>query len=201
MIIEKQSLLGAGVRLEPLSFKHQDGLVTIVRKGDLWKKKETLIPHPEKMQTYIKDAINAYRRREELVFAIIDTTTQQIAGCSRFRRINVAHKKAIIGPTFIGVDFQRTHVNTETKYLMLAHAFETWRLNRIELICDVLNIPSRNAIKRIGAKEEGIIRNHLIMPDGRIRDSVLHSIILEDWPQVKAKLEDKRQQYNYLMSA
>jgi len=201
MIIEKQNLVGAGVTLEPLSFKHLSGMYDVVKMGDLWKMKETAIPPPDKLDTFILNANNAFLSGEELIFAIIDTTTHRVAGSTRFRNISLAHKKAVIGPTIIGTDFQRTHVNTETKYLMLNHAFEVWRLNRIELICDILNTRSRNAITRLGAKEEGSIRNDQIMPDGRIRDSVLHSIIQDDWADVKYNLEEKRERYNYLLSA
>jgi len=200
--VEKQNILGAGVMLEPLSQKHLQGLRKVVIENDLWKMKETIIPHPNSLNDYYSASEIAFQKGEELVFAIIDTNTQSIAGCTRFRNINTLHRKAIIGPTFIGSDFQRTHVNTETKYLMLNHAFETWSLNRIELICDVLNVCSRNAITRLGAVEEGIIRNDQVMPDGRIRDSVLHSIIKDDWSHIKNRLEIKKEAFNYhLLSA
>jgi len=201
MIVEKRSIIGACVTLEPLSNRHLNGLSNVLQKGDLWKMEETVIPHPDKLNAFLLDANTAFLKGEELVFAIIDTTKHRIAGCTRFRSISIAHKKAVIGPTFIGIDFQRTHVNTEAKYLMLCHAFETWQLNRIELICDVLNIRSRNAIKRLGAKEEGIIRNDQIMPNGRVRDSVIHSIIQDDWPNVKIALEETAKQYSVLLSA
>lgn len=201
MIIEKKPLNGAGVKLEPLSVSHLNDLSAVIQKGELWKMQETVIPGPNELETFLIAAETSFLKGEALVFAIIDTTTHRIAGSTRFREINIVHKKAIIGPTFLGMDFQRSHVNTEAKYLMLNHAFEVWGLNRIELFCDVLNIHSRNAIKRLGAREEGIIRNDLIMPNGRIRDSVMHSIIREDWPYVKASLEEKREKYNYLLSA
>jgi len=201
MIIEKKNLIGIGVRLEPLSTSHINGLSTIIRNNSLWKMKETVIPHSNKLGDFLFEAETGFLRGESLVFAIIDTTTQRVAGCTRFRNISVAHKKAVIGPTFIGVDFQRTHVNTEAKYLMLNHAFEVWRFNRIELICDVLNVRSRNAIIRLGAIEEGIIRSDQVMPDGRIRDSALHSIIREGWLKVKSGLEEKREKHYLLLSA
>lgn len=201
MTLQIKTFNGNGVILEPFSSCHLTGLSSVIRKCEMWKIQETIIPRPEEIKTYLQQAEEGFRRSEEIVYVIIDTTNHQIAGCTRFRNINFKDKKAVIGPTFIGVDFQRSHVNTEAKYLMLHHAFETWNLNRVELYCDVLNIRSRKAIKRLGAKEEGIIRNDKVMPNGRIRDSVMHSIISEDWLEVKSNLELLREQYNFLLSA
>ena len=110
---------------------------------------------------------------------------------TRFRCIEIAHRRVEIGATFIARSWQRTHINTEAKYLMLRHAFEQWRCNRVEFMTDVLNTRSRNAISRLGAREEGILRSHMVMRDGRIRDSVLFSITGQEWPQVRRSLEQK----------
>ena len=201
IILEWTKLSGIGVTLEPISYAHLSGLSAVIRKSEMWKIKETIIPHPDELEDYLLQAQEGYSKSEEMVYVIIDTTTHQVAGSTRFRNININHKKAIVGPTFIGVDFQRSHVNTEAKYIMLNHAFENWHLNRVELYCDVLNIRSRNAIKRLGAREEGIIRNDQVMPDGRVRNSVMHSIISEDWPEVEKSLEASREQFDFLLSA
>jgi N-acetyltransferase len=128
---------------------------------------------------------------EGLAFAIIDKGTHKIAGSTRFMKANLPNKRAEIGFTFLGKSWQKTRINTEAKLLMLSHAFETMGLNRIELLTDYLNTRSRNAILRLGAKEEGILRNHMVMPDGRVRDSVIYSIINHEWAGVKQHLNFK----------
>lgn len=191
MEIRKLALDGVGVRLEPMAASHLSGLGEAIADGELWKIPLTLIPHPAELPAFLAAAESAYHRKEELAFATIDKTDNRIAGGTRFRYINVQHRRVEIGITFIAESKQRTHINTEAKYLMLAHAFESWRCNRVELIADVLNVRSRNAIARIGATEEGILRNHMIMGDGRVRHSVMFSITAEEWPRVKRALELK----------
>ena len=114
-----------------------------------------------------------------------------VAGSTRFMAINRDHRRVEIGFTFLAQRWQRSYVNTEAKYLMLRHAFEEWECNRVEFITDVLNTKSREAILRLGAKEEGVLRKHMIMRDGRVRDSVLYSVIRSDWPHVRSALEAK----------
>jgi RimJ/RimL family protein N-acetyltransferase len=128
---------------------------------------------------------------EGLAFATIDKATNKVVGSTRFMKANLANKRVEIGFTFLGTSWQKTHINTEAKLLMLTHAFETMALNRVELLTDFLNTTSRNAILRLGAKEEGILRNHMIMPDGRVRDSVIYSIISNEWAGVKQHLNAK----------
>ena len=123
--------------------------------------------------------------------AIIDKISQKIAGSTRYMKANLANTRLEIGFTFLGKSWQRTAINTEAKYLLLKHAFECLTLNRVELITDYLNTPSRNAILRLGAKEEGILRSHMVTPNGRIRDSVLYSIVKHEWLGVKEHLEAK----------
>ena len=127
----------------------------------------------------------------ELAFATIDRATGEVVGSTRFRNIAAAERRVEIGFTFIARSWQRTHVNTEAKYLMLRHAFDTWRVNRVELVTDVLNAASRAAIARIGAREEGVLRAHMIMPGGRVRDSVISSIIAPEWPRVRDALQQR----------
>jgi RimJ/RimL family protein N-acetyltransferase len=127
----------------------------------------------------------------ELAFATIDKASGRIAGSTRFRNIELPHRRVEIGFTFLARSFQRTHVNTEAKLLMLRHAFEVWGVNRVELLTDFLNDKSRAAIARIGAKQEGILRSHMVMRDGRIRDSVIFGITAGEWPEVRASLAQK----------
>jgi RimJ/RimL family protein N-acetyltransferase/uncharacterized protein YndB with AHSA1/START domain len=149
------------------------------------------VPHPSELDGFFADADAAFLAGRELAFATVDKASGLVAGSTRFRNMEAAHKRVEIGFTFLGKSWQRTHINTEAKFLMLRHAFETLQLNRVELLTDVLNTDSRNAIARIGAQEEGILRRHMVMRAGRVRDSAISSITREDWPAVKAALETK----------
>jgi N-acetyltransferase len=126
-----------------------------------------------------------------LPFVTVETASGREAGLTRFMNIDCVHRRTEIGGTIIAPEWQRTFVNTEAKYLMLKHAFEEWGCIRVEFKTDSLNERSRNAILRIGAKEEGLFRNHMIMPDGRVRHSVYYSIVNSEWPAVKQRLEAK----------
>ena len=149
------------------------------------------MPHPDAIDTFFANAQIALENSEGMAFAIIDKATQKIAGSTRFMKANLPNKRVEIGFTFLGKSWQKTQINTEAKLLMLTHAFETMELNRVELLTDYLNTASRNAILRLGAKDEGILRNHMVMPDGRVRDSVIYSIIKNEWPGVKQHLNFK----------
>jgi N-acetyltransferase len=191
MLIEKVTLRGKRVALEPLTRAHLPALVAAIQDGELWKIPVTLVPHPDALETFLAVADERYALRQEVAFATIDLASGQVVGSTRFMKIDSAHRRVEIGFTFIAASWQRSHVNTEAKYLMLRHAFEVWSCVRVELITDVLNSRSRQAILRVGATQEGVMRKHMIMRDGRNRDSVLHSVIDADWPRVKADLEAK----------
>lgn len=189
--LEKVRLDGARVALEPLGQQHLEGLASAVEDGRLWEIPVTFVPHPQDLAAFVEQAEAAFRDGREHAFAIIDKASGKIAGSTRFRCIDFGHQRAEIGFTFLGQSWQRSHINTEAKYLMLKHAFESWDLNRVELLTDVLNSKSRAAIARIGAKEEGILRNHMVMRDGRLRDSVIFSIVKAEWPEVAVRLAQK----------
>ena len=191
MELQKVVLEAHNVRLEPLSADHSRGLAEAIRDGELWTLGVTLVPHPNDLEAFLLAADKAFAAGKELAFAIIDKASGAIAGSTRFRCIDPAHKRAEIGFTFLGSSWQRTRVNTAAKYLLLEHAFETWGLNRVELLTDALNAKSRAAIARLGAREEGVLRSHMIMRDGRIRDSVCFSLVREEWPSAKQALESK----------
>lgn len=140
---------------------------------------------------FLRHAEARYAAQLERAFATIDLATGAVVGSTRFMAINRDHRRVEIGFTFLAQRWQRSHANTEAKYLMLRHAFDEWECNRVELITDALNAKSRQAILRLGAKEEGVMRNHMVMRDGRVRDSVLYSIIRAEWPQVRSGLEAK----------
>lgn len=190
-MLEKIRLDGARVALEHLGRQHLAGLAEAIKDGRLWEIPVTFVPHPQDLATFVAQADAAFDDGREQAFAIIDKASGKIAGSTRFRCIDLGHQRAEIGFTFLGQSWQGTHVNTEAKYLMLKYAFENWGLNRVELLTDVLNARSRKAIARIGASEEGILRNHMVMRDGRIRDSAVYSIIRAEWPAVSALLARK----------
>jgi RimJ/RimL family protein N-acetyltransferase len=184
-------LEGRHVRLVPLSPVHEEPLVAAAADGELWNSAFTLVPTRDTMAAYIAAALEAQARGQELPFVIIRKSSGEdhVVGSTRFYLIDRENRHLEIGYTWLAASAQRTAVNTEAKLLLLTHAFESLRCIRVALITDVLNQQSRTAILRLGAKQEGILRNHLIMPDGRYRDSVYFSIVEAEWPQVKAGLE------------
>jgi RimJ/RimL family protein N-acetyltransferase len=191
MGLEKITLEGKYVRLEPMAPGHHDGLCEAVSDGELWNLEVTLVPHPRDMRTFMSTAEEGFASGRELPFVIIDKTSQRVAGSTRFLNIEMPHKNAEIGYTFLGQSWQRTAANTESKLLLLQHAFDGWGMNRVQFLTDVRNERSRNAILRLGAKEEGVLRSHMIMRGGRVRDSILFSIISEEWPEVEKNLRKK----------
>lgn len=194
MILDKITLEGKRVRLEPLVEKHHDGLCKAISDGELWKLFVTLAPPVEEIPSFIEQAEKDHQTGLSLAFATIDKQTNQVAGSTRFMKASWSNKRIEIGYTFLGQSWHRTGVNIEAKLLMLTYAFETLDLNRVELLTDYFNKSSRNAILGLGAKEEGILRNHMIMPDGRVRDSVIYSIIKNEWPGVKQHLNNRLMQ-------
>lgn len=191
MKFEWTTLEGKLVRLEPLSQHHRDELCIAISDGELWNLYVTLVPHPNNITQFFEQAQDEYEAGEGLCFAIIDKFNNKVVGSTRFMRANTLHKRVEIGFTFLGKSSQKTRINTEAKYLLLSHAFEALDMNRVELITDYLNSTSRNAILRLGAKEEGIMRNHMVMPNGRVRESVLYSVVKHEWPGVKQHLAAK----------
>jgi RimJ/RimL family protein N-acetyltransferase len=184
-------LEGQHVRLEPLTRDHAESLVAAAGDGELWNSDVTVVPSPQSIHSYMEAALLGLQRGSELPFAIVRKATGVVVGTTRFYEIQPADRRAAIGYTWLATSAQRTPINTEAKLLLLQHAFDDWGCVRVEFITDVLNQQSRAAILRLGAKQEGILRNHMIMPSGRIRDSVFFSVIAEEWPDVKAKLEAK----------
>ena len=191
MSFDKVTLEGSHVRLEPLSEHHRSELIEAIADGELWNLFVTLVPRIEGIDEFVENAINAQLSADGLAFATIDKASNRVVGSTRFMKASLPNRRVEIGFTFIAKSFQKTQINTEAKLLMLAHAFETLRLNRVEFLTDYLNSASRNAIVRLGAKEEGILRNHMVMPDGRVRDSVLFSITNNEWPGIKQNLSYK----------
>lgn len=190
MVVEPVTLEGAHVRLEPLSWNHYQPLCEAGSDPDIWRYTTSAGYTPEEMRKYVETALKWQAEGHALPFATIEKSSGRVAGSTRYGNIDKAHHRVEIGWTWINPKWQRTFVNTEAKYLMLRHAFETLGCIRVELKTDVLNERSRAAILRLGAKQEGIFRKHMII-NGRVRDSVYFSIVDDEWPQVKAALEEK----------
>lgn len=188
MTFEAKTLEGQYVRLEPLAEKHREGLCAAIRDGELWNLHVTLVPHPNDIGSFFDYAQTLFETGDGITYATLDKSTNTVAGSTRFMKANLANKRAEIGFTFLGKSWQQSRINTEAKLLMLTHAFEDMGLNRVEFLTDYLNSRSRNAILRLGAKEEGLLRNHMIMPNGRVRDSVLFSIVKNEWAGVQQHL-------------
>jgi len=177
--------------LSPLTMAHAEPLVAAASDGELWNTTVTIIPDSAGVTSYIEAALTGQSLGKELPFVIINKSSNQVVGTTRFYEIRPNDRAAAIGYTWLARSAQRTPINTEAKLLLLTHAFETWQCMRVELITDVLNEQSRAAILRLGAKQEGILRKHLILPSGRVRDSVVFSIIDSEWPEVKLRLLTK----------
>lgn len=186
-------LEGRHVRLEPLSPAHAESLIAAAGDGELWNSNVTVVPTRDTMAAYIGAALEAQSRGDELPFAIVRKSSgeDRVVGSTRFYSIDRESRRLEIGYTWLAASAQRTPVNTEAKLLLLTHAFEGLGCIRVALITDALNRQSQAAILRLGAKQEGVLRNHMIMPGGRYRDSVCFSIIEAEWPEVKAQLEAK----------
>jgi len=187
-MIKPLTLEGNYVRLEPLSFAHQEALLEAASDGELWTLPYTIVPGKETIVEYIGNALRGQEQGREQPFTIVDRKRDAIVGSTRYTEIDAANRKLEIGYTWLAQSAQRTPINTEAKYLLLRHAFEDLHCVRVELVTDVLNQRSQAAILRIGARREGILRNHMIMPNGRVRDSVCFSIIDSEWAVVKEGL-------------
>lgn len=189
MKLSPVNLVGHKVKLIPIEEKHLNGLAECVRDGDLWRLHVTTAPNPKHLDHFYKQARRSDSTGSSLTYTIVSNKSQEVIGSTRLFNYNDCDKKVEIGHTFLAKSSQKTGVNTECKYLLLEHAFETIKLNRVEFLTDYLNFNSRRAILRIGAKEEGILRNHKVMPDGRVRDSVIYSVIRNEWNGIKIHLK------------
>jgi len=190
-IVTPVTLEGSAVRLEPIRREHAE-IFWNVAKGaldDIFQWFPYRMQTREDFQHLVEKIFFEQERGESVAFATVELGSGQVIGSTRFMNIDRVNRRVEIGSTWIAPAWQRTAINTEAKYLMLRHAFEVWQCLRVELKTDALNQRSRNAILRIGAKEEGILRRHLITWTGRVRDSVYFSILDTEWPKVKADLE------------
>lgn len=178
-----------GIRLEPLDRSHADGLETAVADGRLWELWFTATPEPDRAATYVEDALAGQREGHMLAWAVRDLASGRIIGSTRYHDIVATLDRVEIGYTWYGASWQRTHVNTTCKLLLLAHAFDALGCAVVGLRTDSFNFRSQRAIEGLGAKKDGVLRHHGMRRDGTVRDSVMYSILRTEWPDVRRHLE------------
>ena len=189
--IRPVTLVGNHVRLEPMTEAHVHGLTEIGAGQTFWDfMVYGNVNTEDDMRSWARDLLSRAEKGTDLPFVAIHLSSGRVAGATRYLNIMPKDRGLEIGGTWYGLDFQRTPVNTECKYLLLKNAFENLGCIRVQLKTDLRNERSQKAIERIGAKKEGVLRNHMILPNGRYRDSVFYSILDTEWSEVKKRLED-----------
>lgn len=183
------TLCGPRIRLRPLQSSDAAALVAAAEDGALWNSPYTVIPSPATVDDYLAQALAGRARGDMMPLATERVDTGELIGTTRFWKIDPHNRRLEIGGTWLARRWQRSHANTEAKFLMLQHAFEHWQMIRVQFTTDELNQVSRQAILRLGAQAEGLIRYERIMPDGRFRNSLRFSILCDEWPQVCARLQ------------
>jgi N-acetyltransferase len=189
MEIAPVELRGERAALAPLEAAHLRALHEAGRSPQIWTYMPMRATTLEDMRVLIDEALRARQAGTEFPFVITDLDTKRIVGSTRFLDISLVHSSVEIGWTWLAPEVWRTRINTECKYLLLRHCFEVLRTVRVQFKTDVRNIQSQRALERIGAQKEGVLRRHRILPDGYVRDSVFYSIIAEEWPAAKCRLE------------
>jgi RimJ/RimL family protein N-acetyltransferase len=186
--VEPVTLTGRHATLEPLAREHEDGLRRAAADGELWRLWYTSVAPPETMGEYVATALGMRERDGAMPFVVRATGSGEIVGCTRYFHVDAASRRLEIGYTWYAKRMQRTALNTECKLLLLGHAFETLKCIAVEFRTHWFNHASREAILRLGAKQDGVLRNHQISPDGSYRDTVVFSVIESEWPAVKRHL-------------
>jgi RimJ/RimL family protein N-acetyltransferase len=189
MQISPISLRGQLVDLIPLSAEHIEGIKAAAADGELWQLFFTTVPSPELTQQWLNIALEAQQQGKALPFVVIRKADGEIIGATRYCNIDQANRRLEIGYTWYAQSVQRSGINTECKRLLLTHAFETLNCIAVEFRTDWFNRKSQAAIERLGAKRDGILRNHTILPNGRIRGTVVYSILQNEWAGVKQNLD------------
>ena len=183
------TLEGHGVRLEPLTREHHDGLEAAAADGKLWALWFTSVPEPGQTQAYIKTALDGLEAGHMLPWAVRELSSGQLAGSTRYHDIIANVDRVEIGWTWYAKRWQKSHVNTACKLLLLAHAFDKLGCKVVGLRTDNFNFTSQRAIEALGAKKDGVIRHHWIRRNGTVRDTVMYSILAHEWPDVRRHLE------------
>lgn len=191
MIMSEVTLTGASVALVPLRAGHAGPLADVGLDPSIWEFVPAAVRSREEMQNYVAAAIREREEGNAFPFAIVESTGGRIVGSTRFGNIVPEHRRLELGWTWVAPPWQRTRINTEAKFMLLRHAFEVLEANRVELKTDALNQRSRRAILRLGAKEEGILREHMVTATGRLRDTVYYSILRSEWGGIASALMEK----------
>ena len=200
LTIHPVTLEGYGIRLEPLAYTHQEGLAVAAADGKLWELWFTVVPDREQVQAYIADALAGQEAGHMLPWAVRELTSGTIVGSTRFHDIVAEIDRVEIGATWYGKRWQRSHVNTSCKLLLLCHAFATLGCKVVGLRTDNFNLVSQRAIEALGAKRDGVIRHHRARRDGSVRDTVMYSILAHEWPDVQRHLEFRLTRHGGLLS-
>lgn len=186
--VEPVTLSAHGVTLLPLSLEHESGLKAAAADGKLWELRVTSVPEPENTRRYIEDALAMREAGNRFAFAVTNSATGQVLGCTSYHDIVPAVRRVEIGYTWYAKSHQRTHVNTVCKLLLMGHAFDALGCHVVGWRTDNYNFASQRAIERLGAKKDGVIRGHALRRDGTIRDTVMYSMRSGEWPEAKAQL-------------
>jgi RimJ/RimL family protein N-acetyltransferase len=187
--VKPLELAAPRVRLVPLSLAHEAGLQAAAADGELWNIRVTSVPEPQQTRKYIEDALRMFDEGTRLAFAVLDEASGQVIGSTSYHDIVPAVKRIEIGYTWYGKSWQRSHVNTTCKLLMLTHAFETLGAQLAGWRTDNYNFASQRAIERLGARKDGVLRHHALRRDGTVRDTVMYSMAAGEWPEARAQLE------------
>ncbi|MBY0569785.1 MAG: GNAT family N-acetyltransferase [Burkholderiaceae bacterium] len=188
-------LQGTSVSLEPLEQAHIADIRNAAADGELWKLFFTSVPAPEQTQQWLDTALTMQSQQKAIPFVVREKSGGKIVGSTRFCNIDHQHQRLEIGYTWYSQSMQRSAINTECKLLLLTHAFEVLNCIAVEFRTDWFNRRSQAAIERLGAKRDGVLRNHMILPDGRIRDTVVYSILQNEWPGLKKNLQYMQNKY------
>jgi RimJ/RimL family protein N-acetyltransferase len=186
--VEPVTLAARGIVLVPLALQHESGLRAAALDGELWKIRVTSVPEPEQTRQYIETALAMREAGQRFAFCVLDAATDRVLGCTSYHDIVPAIGRLEIGWTWYAKSSQRSHVNTTAKLLLLTHAFETLGCQLVGWRTDNFNFASQNAIERLGAKKDGVLRGHALRRDGTIRDTVMYSMRAGEWPEAKAQL-------------
>ena len=186
--VQAVTLEGRGLRLVPLALEHEQGLRAAAADGELWKLRVTSVPEPEQTRAYIVNALAQREAGQRFAFAVLDATSGTALGTTSYHDILPAVHRVEIGWTWYARRCQRTHVNTAAKLLMMGHAFDTLGCQVVGWRTDNFNFASQQAIERLGAKKDGVLRGHALRRDGTIRDTVMYSMRAGEWPEARAQL-------------
>ena len=190
MDILPMSLIGKLIRLEPMIEAHVSALARVALDPNIWRYMiYGEMRTEDDLHAWVREILRRQEQGTDLPFTVYHQESGQPIGTTRYMEIHREHRNLEIGGTWYGVDYQGSGVNVEAKYLLLRHAFEEWRCIRVQIKTDLRNTRSQRAIERLGAVKEGVLRNHMLRPDGTVRDTVYYSILDREWPEVKERLE------------